>query len=109
MNAPKNIPSDIASSFYRIVQEALRNAAKHAGKATVAVTLTGGKGELRLRIRDNGVGFMPSRVRGQGGLGLVSMEERVRLLNGNFEVQSRPQRGVTINISEPLPIGRSTR
>jgi two-component system CheB/CheR fusion protein len=109
VNAPKNIPSDIASSLYRIVQEALRNAAKHAGKATVTVTLTGGKEELRLRIRDNGVGFMPSRVRGQGGLGLVSMEERVRLLNGNFEVQSRPQRGVTINISVPLPIGRSTR
>ncbi len=103
VNAPKNLPSGIANSLFRIVQEALRNVAKHAGKAASAtITLSGGKTELGLRIRDTGVGFAPESVRGMGGLGLVSMEERVRLLNGDFQLESRPGAGVIIEIHVPL-------
>lgn len=106
VKAPKKVAADIASSLYRIVQEALRNVAKHAGKAEATITLTGGKDELRLRIRDNGGGFDPESVRGKGGLGLVSMEERVRLLNGSFRLRSLPHRGVTIEIAVPLALER---
>ncbi len=103
VHTPKKIPAGIASSLYRIAQEALRNVAKHAGKASVIVTLSGGPGVLRLGIRDDGPGFSPAAVEGQEGLGLVSMRERVRLLNGAFRLSSAPGQGVDILVTIPLP------
>ncbi len=99
---PKRIPPDIASSLYRVVQEALRNVVKHAGTTEVSLTLAGGPGQLSLTIRDNGTGFDARSVQGKGGLGLISMQERVRLVNGEFFVKSKPGHGVLITIHVPM-------
>lgn len=99
---PAKIPPEVASSLYRIVQEALRNVAKHAGKTTVAITLVGSPQKLRLSIQDKGVGFDVHAVAGKGGLGLISMEERVRLIRGTFSLKTHPGDGVVIAIEAPL-------
>jgi signal transduction histidine kinase len=99
---PARIPAEVGSALYRIVQESLRNIAKHAGKASVKVALTGGRAQLSLSIRDNGIGFDARSVQGKGGLGLVSMQERVRLIHGGFALETLPGRGVTITIRVPL-------
>lgn len=99
---PKQIPPDIASSLYRVVQEALRNVAKHAGTTAVSLTLAGGPDRLSLSIRDSGAGFDVRSVKGKGGLGLISMQERVRLVNGEFSLKTRPGHGVLIAIQVPL-------
>ena len=101
-NVPKRIPPDIASSLYRVVQEALRNVAKHAGTTAVGITLAGGPDRLSLTIRDSGPGFDARSVKGNGGLGLISMQERVRLVNGEFSLKTRPGQGVLITIQVPV-------
>ena len=99
---PAQIPAEVASTLYRIVQEALRNIAKHAGKTSVSIALTGGSNRLSLSVRDNGVGFDLHTVRDKGGLGLVSMQERARLVHGDFSLDSLPGRGATITVHVPL-------
>jgi signal transduction histidine kinase len=99
---PRKIPPDIASSLYRVSQEALRNVAKHAGTTAVSLTLAGDPHRLSLIIRDNGTGFDARSVQGNGGLGLISMQERVRLVNGEFSLKTRPGHGVLIAIRVPL-------
>ncbi|MEO7143019.1 MAG: chemotaxis protein CheB [Bryobacteraceae bacterium] len=96
------VPPELASAFYRIIQEALRNVAKHSGKATVRITLAGGPLTLRLSIQDDGVGFDVRAVAGKGGLGLVSIEERTRLIRGKFSLKTQPGGGVQITIEAPL-------
>ena len=99
---PAQISPEIASSLYRVVQEALRNVAKHAGKTTVTIVLAGLRNQLFLSIRDRGVGFDQRSVEGNGGLGLIAMHERVNLVDGNFSLSTRPGRGVVITIRIPL-------
>ncbi len=99
---PKRVPPVIASSLYRVLQEALRNVAKHAGKVAVKVALTGGSKELRLTVQDYGRGFEITAVQGRGGLGLISMQERVRLVHGEFSLTARPGSGVVVAVRVPL-------
>ena len=99
---PESIPQEPATCLYRLTQEALRNAARHARTERVTVSLSGSGGGLELSIRDTGVGFDPALVKGRGGLGILSMEERVRLVNGAFAVHSRPGRGTRIEVRVPL-------
>ena len=99
---PAQIPPEIASSLYRVVQEALRNVAKHAGKTTVTIVLAGLRNHLFLSIRDRGIGFDQRSVERNGGLGLIAMHERVNLVHGNFSLNTRPGRGVVITIRIPL-------
>lgn len=99
---PARVPAEVASTLYRIVQEALRNVAKHAGKASVSIALTGGSNRLSLSVRDNGVGFDVDSVREKGGLGLISMQERARLIHGDFFLETLPGRGATITVHAPL-------
>ncbi|MFO0575461.1 MAG: CheR family methyltransferase [Polyangia bacterium] len=100
---PKTLPPLIAGSLYRIAQEALRNIAKHAGKAPVRVQLVGTPRELRLQIQDQGRGFEPGEARVRGGMGILNMEERARLCGGTFRLKSRPGEGVTITVRVPRP------
>jgi two-component system, NarL family, sensor kinase len=74
---PKGIPPTIALCLYRVTQECLRNVAKHAGSSRASVVLAGTKEGLTLTISDAGRGFNPDSPKGQGGLGLVSIKERV--------------------------------
>jgi signal transduction histidine kinase len=101
---PKSLPLGIASCLYRVAQEGLRNIAKHARTARASITLVGSETDIRLSIKDSGVGFNPDTIRERrGGLGIISMQERVRLVKGDFAVTSRPGRGVRIDVSVPLP------
>ncbi len=100
---PGNIPIETASCLYRIAQEALRNVAKHAGKATVEMALKGTRDGLELSIRDDGIGFDIETARAKHGLGLIGMEERVRLVGGKFSLQTTPGHGVAIAIQAPSP------
>jgi signal transduction histidine kinase len=99
---PTSLPESVSLCLYRVVQESLRNIAKHAKASAVRVRLSGGKRGIRLKIEDQGDGFHLSEIRNKGGLGLVSMEERVRLVSGDFTIQSQPGKGTQVNVFVPL-------
>jgi two-component system CheB/CheR fusion protein len=100
---PEFVPRAVAAALYRIAQEALRNAAKHAGKTHVKVSLEGVTGGLRLTVRDFGEGFDAGAMEHRG-LGLVTMEERARLINGAFSVESELGEGTTVTVTAPLAV-----
>jgi PAS domain S-box-containing protein len=100
---PLNLPASSAVAIYRVVQEALRNIAKHSGAKEVTVTLERDEDRLRLSIVDHGVGFDAEGIGGKAGLGLVSMEERMRLLGGSFEIRSKPGEGTEVEAFVPMP------
>ncbi len=104
-NLPEDLTNDLSLCLYRITQESLRNIAKHAQAQEARVTLAGNNGSVLLSIQDSGVGFDPAQVRGKPGLGLASMEERVRLIQGSLSVQSQPTQGTTIEVRAPLARG----
>jgi len=90
------VPPDIAGTLYRILQEALHNAAKHAVGACVFVVLQQNSKEFRLTVRDEGPGFDPDEVRSRAGLGLLSMRERARLAGGSLLVRSALGKGTVL-------------
>jgi signal transduction histidine kinase len=100
---PIQIPKDVTVCLFRIVQEALRNVAKHSGASEVKVELSGIDDRLELSVSDSGVGFDPESAKGRGGLGLLSMSERLRLVGGNLAVESEPSHGTRIRVRIPLP------
>ena len=104
-NVPEHIPEAAALCLYRVAQESLGNAVKHSGATRASVNLTGRENELILTISDTGRGFDPSEARKKGGLGLVSMEERVRLAEGILAIRTRPGDGTHVTIRIPLKTG----
>jgi len=101
-NLPRAIPPRLGLTIYRVVQEALRNVAKHSGARKAAVSLAGKNGTITLSITDSGRGFDSSRSK-KRGLGLISMEERVREAGGTFSMKSAPGKGVHIDVRIPIP------
>ncbi len=101
-HVPSSLPEDVSLCLYRVAQESLRNIAKHARAAKVRVVLSGRNDGITLRVEDTGDGFDPKEIRGRGGLGLISMEERVRLVNGDFTIQSQPGKGTKVEVFVPL-------
>jgi PAS domain S-box-containing protein len=99
---PEAIPEAAALCLYRIVQEALRNVIKHSGAGRAGVELAWSAGAICLQVFDDGVGFDPRSARGEGGLGLVSMRERLRLVNGTITIDSEPSGGTRITARVPL-------
>ena len=101
-DVPKAIPADRAICLYRVVQESLQNVMKHAEASTVVVRLLGISNGVGVCIHDDGKGFeeqgSPTR-----GLGLLSMEERVRLVEGTFRIRTRPGDGTEVHAWVPLP------
>jgi len=91
-----------ALCLYRIAQEALGNAAKHAHAQRVEVRLTRSDGRVALTVSDDGVGCAPGQIGRSGGLGLINMRERVFQLNGTFEFSSEPGRGATLRVTVPF-------
>ena len=102
-NVPDSLPGDISLSLYRIAQESLWNVAKHAQAREITLALSHADKELVLAVEDDGKGFDPYQIKGKRGLGLVSMEERARLVCGNFFVQSQPGKGTRVEVRIPLP------
>ena len=93
---PAEVGKDAALCLFRVAQEALNNVARHAGARSASVTLRQMDGGLLLAVRDDGVGFDPEHPRERMQLGLVSMRERVRLVNGTLDIESTPGQGTTI-------------
>jgi len=91
------VPADVALCLYRVTQEALRNAAMHAKAGHASVTLTRRGTDLVLTITDDGRGFDLAEARGRG-LGLISLEERVRLVGGRLTIATEPQHGTKIEV-----------
>ena len=99
-----HVEADTALCLYRITQEALHNVAKHADARRVAVTLMRTATGVQLSIADDGKGFDLAGTRGQNaGLGLVSIDERVRLLRGSVHIDTQPRRGTRMQIQIPRP------
>jgi PAS domain S-box-containing protein len=98
----RGVPQEVASCVYRVAQETLSNIAKHAHAKHVSVLLSANR-NIHLSIRDDGVGFDRAKIRGAGGLGLVSMEERARIAGGKLLVKARPGHGAHIELAVPLP------
>jgi PAS domain S-box-containing protein len=93
---PAAIPKEISLCLFRILQEALQNAIKHSGAQDFSVEVHGTQDGIRLIVRDSGIGFdWRDAVNGRG-LGLISMRERLRLVNGELSIQSEPGRGTTV-------------
>jgi signal transduction histidine kinase len=93
---------DAALCLFRAAQEALRNVAKHAGARHTRVELSRENDELTLTIVDDGKGFDATRVRrAGGGLGLLSIEERARLLHGTVRIETGVERGTMVRVAIP--------
>jgi PAS domain S-box-containing protein len=107
-SAPEPLAKDASLCFYRVAQESLHNVSKHARATNVRLTLFVHKGNYTLRIKDNGDGFDPSKTKGKEALGLISMRERVRLVNGSFAIKSEPGKGTAVEVSVPLKASRPT-
>lgn len=99
---PRALPADVALCFYRLIQEALQNTVRHAGAREARVELGAAPGRVRLAVSDDGRGFDVERARREGGLGLSSMQERVRQVRGELKIESTPGRGTRLEASAPL-------
>jgi PAS domain S-box-containing protein len=87
------LPFEVGLCLFRVLQEALHNAVKHSGVKRIEVHLTEHSGEVHLTVSDLGRGFDIDAAKQDSGLGLTSMRERVRLVNGTIEIQSKPMGG----------------
>jgi len=99
---PSGIPKEVALSLFRIVQEALRNVVKHGKTGEAKVELFSKEDGLELCVSDTGSGFNPDAALRKSGLGLISMHERLRLIGGEFAVNSEPSRGTRVRVWVPL-------
>jgi signal transduction histidine kinase len=96
------LPLEIGVCLFRVLQEALHNVVKHSGVKRVEVRLTEQSNQVHLLVSDSGKGFdAESTMQGQG-LGLTSMRERVRLVNGTIAIESKPMSGTTIEVRVPF-------
>src|SRR5882757_6656015 len=99
---PSALPPDISLCLFRVLQEALHNSARHSAVRHFEVRLWGTSSEIHLTVSDSGVGFDIEAAKASRGLGLINMEERVKLLKGTFAIESQLQRGTTIHASVPF-------
>ena len=100
----ERIPFQTSICLYRVAVEALRNVARHSGAASAAVSVKRGIDVLELRVSDSGNGFDVETFRHGGGLGLISIEERLRLLRGACEIHSAPAHGTTLIARVPRTV-----
>ena len=107
------LPPEVGVSLLRVVQEAVHNAIKHSGVRRVEVQLREDSGEIHIIVSDSGKGFDIEAARQGQGLGLTSMQERVRLVGGTMAIESKPMGGTTIHVRVPLkfatPSGQETQ
>ena len=101
-DAPGELPSDIALALFRVLEEATVNAVVHSAAREVWVSVRGTATEVRLHIVDRGVGFDTQRVVPDGGVGLVAIRERLKLVNGDSVIVSSPGEGTRVEAWVPL-------
>jgi two-component system, NarL family, sensor histidine kinase DegS len=95
------LPAEVETALYRIVQESMTNIVKHSRARSISVALVRKAGAAAAVIEDDGDGFDPEVVR-EGGFGLEGMRERVGLLDGRLQIESKPGEGTTIVAEVPL-------
>jgi signal transduction histidine kinase len=93
---PEEPSEEISICLFRVLQEAVQNAAKHSHSRHIQVSLKNGSKEIELRVHDSGIGFEPENAFRKEGLGLISMRERMKLVNGELFIESGMQRGTTV-------------
>jgi PAS domain S-box-containing protein len=101
-DCPANIPKDVALCLFRVAQEALGNVVKHSQATDAQMEISRTASGIRLRISDAGKGFDPSLPNPDAGIGLIGMNERLRLVGGKFEVKSEPNCGTQVLADVPL-------
>ncbi|HKW33727.1 MAG TPA: ATP-binding protein [Candidatus Acidoferrum sp.] len=102
---PKDLPQETSLCLFRVLQESVQNAIKHSGSSHFEVSLSGGLDEIQLTVSDSGIGFDPEEAMKGRGIGLASMNERLKLVNGDLSIDSQVQRGTTIHVHVPLSPG----
>ncbi|HUB79675.1 MAG TPA: sensor histidine kinase [Bryobacteraceae bacterium] len=100
-NVSDELPDEYKICVYRLVQEALNNAVRHAKARNAKVRVLGSASGIEIEVSDDGRGFDPQRAR---GLGILGMEERVKRLGGSLTVQSAPGQGSVVRAELPLPV-----
>jgi signal transduction histidine kinase len=98
---PSLVQPGVSVCLFRVLQEALHNGIKHSGVEKFCVQLWSDD-EIHLTVSDSGAGFDLEAARRGSGLGLIRMEQRLRLVNGTFSVESQPEKGTTVHASVPL-------
>jgi PAS domain S-box-containing protein len=101
-DAPTALPTELSLPLFRVLQEALSNATKHSGVKRFEVRVWGSTGEVHLTVSDLGAGFDTEAAMKSSGLGLTSMQERLRLVQGELSINSQPKGGTTIHARVPF-------
>jgi signal transduction histidine kinase len=104
-NVSGDLPDEYKICVYRLVQEALNNAVRHARARNARVRVAGSASGISIEVSDDGQGFDPQRAR---GLGILGMEERVKRLGGSLAVRSAPGQGTVLTAELPLPVAAGT-
>jgi PAS domain S-box-containing protein len=99
---PESLPHEISLCLFRVMQEALQNSTKHSGSTHFQVSLTGGSDEVQLMVKDSGKGFDPQEALNAKGIGLASMKQRLKLVNGQLSIQTEPGHGTAIFARVPF-------
>ena len=99
---PTALPTELSLSLFRVLQEALRNATKHSGVKHFEVRLLGSAGGVHLTASELGAGFDIEGAMNSTGLGLTSMQERLRLVDRELSINSQPKGGTTIHACVPF-------
>jgi signal transduction histidine kinase len=98
---PASLPSDVALCLFRVAEESLTNIAKHSRATAARVHVRGAADGLHLTVEDSGAGFDVDSLERRGGLGFVSMRERLRILRGTLRIDSAPSRGTRVEVGVP--------
>ena len=96
------LPFELGLALFRVLQEALHNSMKHSGVQHFKVRLTECRNEVHLTVSDSGAGFDVEAALQGKGIGLTSMRERVRLVNGKINIKSKPLGGTTVHVCVPF-------
>jgi len=107
-HVPNSVPPEISLCLFRVMQASLTNALKHSGVKGFKVRLHGTTYGIHLTVRDDGVGFDPDKALSSDGIGIISMRERVRFVNGTIAIESKPNGGTTIAVDVPLEHAMAT-
>jgi signal transduction histidine kinase len=99
---PSPLSPDVALCLFRVLQETLHNSAKHSGVRHFEVRLWGTSDEIHLAVSDSGTGFDREEAKTSRGLGLISMEEQLKLVKGTLSIESQPKNGTTVHACVPL-------
>jgi len=99
---PRDLSNQTSLCLFRVLQEALHNAVKYSGVGQIAVELKSELQQVQLVVRDRGLGFDPQEAMKRGGLGLISMRERLQAVGGDLSIHSLPHEGTAVKACAPL-------